>query len=108
MRGSMTSTPMPSRSKSLAASRAVLTIAKVAIKVTSAPSLFTSATPNGIVYSSSGTGPRILYSSLCSRNITGFPSLTAVLNNPFPSDGLDGATTFSPGVCMKMASGLEE
>ncbi len=69
----------------------------VATIVMSSPSLFTSATPSGIVYSSSGTGPLSLYIILSSKKTTGFSSRIAVFNNPFASYGVDGITTFNPG-----------
>ena len=55
--GSITSAEMPSSASVSAAMSAFKTIREVARIVTSSPSRFTSATPNGIVYSSSGISP---------------------------------------------------
>src|SRR5215831_6838089 len=62
--GSTTSTAIPSRESSSAAASASGTILAMAITVTSRPSRLTSATPIGMVYSSSGTGPLALAASI--------------------------------------------
>ena len=59
VRGSITSTLMPSSASSSAAWSASSTWVWMPTTVTSVPSRFTSATPNGIVYSPSGTSPRV-------------------------------------------------
>ena len=66
--------------------------------VTSVPSLFISATPNGIVYSPSGTSPLSPYICSDSMKITGSLSLIAAFNNPLASYTVEGTTTFNPGV----------
>ena len=66
VRGSTTSALTPCSSSSLAAPSATCTMLLVAMMVTSSPMRFTSATPNGMVYSSSGTGPFSLYIILSS------------------------------------------
>src|SRR5262245_42781460 len=75
----------------------------VATIVTSVPSRFTSATPNGIVYSSVGTGPLSLYIILSSKKTTGLSSRIADLRSPFASYGVDGSTTFNPGMWQNQA-----
>src|SRR5579863_8708701 len=75
----------------------------VAITVISLPTCFTSATPNGIVYSSAGTGPFILYIILSSKKTTGFSSRIAVLSRPLASYGVEGNTTFNPGAWLNQA-----
>ena len=57
MRGSTTSTEIPSFSASSAAFSASGTIRPIAITVTSVPSRMTRALPSGIGSSSSGTSP---------------------------------------------------
>src|SRR2546429_3879722 len=57
VRGSITSALMPAASRSLAAPSATVTMLLVATMVTSVPARLTSATPNGMVQSSAGTGP---------------------------------------------------
>src|SRR5256884_26763 len=68
VRGSITSALTPIFSSNSAAPSATCTMLLVATIVMSSPSRFTSATPNGIVYSSSGTGPCNLYIILSSKN----------------------------------------
>ena len=57
VRGSITSTLVPAAASSSAASSARSTIAAIATTVTSLPARRTSATPSGMRYGSSGTGP---------------------------------------------------
>src|SRR5581483_9895301 len=57
VRGSITSALVPDAASRSAASRARSTIAEIATIVTSLPARRTSATPSGILYGSSGTGP---------------------------------------------------
>ena len=104
---SSTSTLTPSSSRSRAASRHRCSISPYVMTLMSSPSAFTSADPIGSVYSPSGTSPLTRrYVRLCSRKTTGSSSRTALLSNPLVSYGVDGATTLSPGVCAKYASGL--
>src|SRR5438445_107569 len=70
----------------------------VATIVMSLPARLMSATPNGIVYSSTGTGPLSLYIILSSKNTTGLSSRIAVFRRPLASYGVDGNTTFKPGI----------
>src|SRR5258708_3010189 len=97
VRGSITSALIPLSSSKFAASSAICTMLLVATSVMSVPSRFTSATPNGMVYSSSGTAPFSLYIILSSKKTTGLSSRIAVLSSPLASYGVDGKTTFSPG-----------
>ena len=57
VRGSITSALVPDAASRSAASSARSTIAEMATIVTSLPLRRTSATPSGILYASSGTGP---------------------------------------------------
>src|SRR5215510_2107195 len=70
----------------------------VATIVISVPTRFTSATPKGRVYSSAGTGPLSLYIILSSKKTTGLSSRIAVFKRPFASYGVEGNTTFNPGI----------
>ena len=66
--------------------------------VTSVPSRFTSATPNGIgVLAPRAPRPFEKYSTLCSRKMTGLSSRMAVFSRPLASAGVEGVTTFRPG-----------
>ena len=65
--------------------------------VTSFPGILTSAFPNGMRYSSSGTSPLSPYICSDSIKIIGSLSLIADFNNPLASYGLEGTTTFNPG-----------
>ena len=58
----------------------------VATRVMSLPARLTSATPSGMVYSSSGTGPLIsLYIILSSKMATGLSSRMALFISPLAS-----------------------
>ena len=57
VRGSTTSASMPSSASALAAAIAVVTDRLQATMVTSPPARFTSPSPRGMWYSSSGTSP---------------------------------------------------
>ncbi len=57
----------------------------VATTVMSVPGRFTSALPRGMVYSSSGTGPRSVYIILSSKKTTGLSSRMALLSSPLAS-----------------------
>jgi hypothetical protein len=85
VRGSTTSALTPSSARRSAASSATYTIELVATIVTSSPSRFTSATPKGIVYSPSGTGPLAANIILSSKKTTGLSSLIAVFRRPLAS-----------------------
>ena len=85
VRGSMTSTLTPSLVSVSAAVRASCTREATATTVTSVPAHLTSATPNGIRYSSSGTSPLVPQSIPSSKLITGSSSRTAVFSRPFMS-----------------------
>ena len=98
VRGSTTSALIPCCASTPAAFRATWTMLDVAIKLTSRPSRFTSATPNGIVYSPCGTIPFQAYIILSSYTITGLSSRTAVLISPLASAGVDGMATLRPGM----------
>ena len=66
--------------------------------VRSVPRRSTCATPNGTVKSAStGTTPRVEYSSRYSKNRTGSSQRIAVLRSPLASAGVEGTTTRSPG-----------
>ncbi len=67
-------------------------------KVTSVPARLMSAEPIGIRYSSVGTAPLSPYINSDSIKMTGSLSRMEVFNSPLASYGLDGTTTFSPGV----------
>ncbi len=56
--------------------------------------------------SPSGTSPLIAKSALCSQKITGSGSRTAAAISPTTSAGVDGATTFSPGMAIAQPSTL--
>src|SRR5438093_12339596 len=75
----------------------------VATIVMSLPTRLTSATPNGIVYSSAGTGPFSLYIILSSKNTTGLSSRMAVFKSPLASYGVEGSATFRPGTWQNQA-----
>ena len=85
VRGSTTSTSMPSLESSSAVSNAGMTREPMATNVTSLPSLFTSATPMGTTYSSSGTWPVARYSTLFSKKRTGLLERMAALSSPLAS-----------------------
>ena len=88
-----------------AASRDTFTMYPHAKIETSFPSRRTFACPNGTVISPSGTSSRnARYNFFGSRNITGSGSRIAVVRRPFVSVGVDGTTTFRPGVWQKYAS----
>ena len=53
------------------------------------------------MYGSSGTGPFWKCSRRCSTYSTGLSSRMAAIRQPLASYGVDGATTFRPGTCMK-------
>ena len=94
---------MPIASSILAAPTATCTMLLVATMVMSRPSRFTSATPSGIVYSSDGTSPFTLYCILSSKKTTGLSSRIALFINPFASYGVEGTTTFRPGMWLGQA-----
>ena len=54
------------------------------------------------MYGSSGTTPFIVYSILCSQKITGSRSRIASISRPLASYGLEGSTTFRPGMWVKI------
>src|SRR5436309_14376239 len=64
----------------------------------SGPLGFPSPTPNRIVSSSAGTEPFSLYIILSSKKTTGLSSRIALFRRPFASYGVDGNTTFNPGM----------
>ena len=70
----------------------------IATMVISLPSRLVSALPRGTRYSSSGTIPFRPYSLFVSMNITGLSSLMLDLSSPLASYGVEGITTFSPGM----------
>ena len=76
---------MPSLANSSAAKCASLIILPKETIVTSVPSLLISATPNGIVYSPSGTSPLSPYICSDSMKITGSLSRIADFNKPLAS-----------------------
>ena len=94
---SITSQEIPSFFKLSAAAYASLIIFPKDTIVTSEPVIFTSATPIGRMYSSSGTSPLSPYICSLSINITGSSSLIAAFKRPLASYGLEGTTTFKPG-----------
>src|SRR6185437_3578845 len=68
--------------------------------VTSLPGRAIFALPIGNTKSSSfGTGEEWPYRISFSRKITGFGSRIAAFKRPFASAAVDGAITFSPGMC---------
>ena len=85
VRGSITSSSMPSFSRIAAASRARGTMMEMAITVKCRPGRLTSALARGIVYRSSGTGPLVRYKSLCSMKTTGLLSRMAEMSSPLAS-----------------------
>ena len=62
----------------------------VATRVMSSPARFTSATPNGMVYSSSGTGPLSWYIILSSKKTTGIVVADRALQQPLGIVGRRG------------------
>ena len=64
----------------------------------SVPALTTAALPISATCSPSGTSPLRLYSARFSRKITGSSSRMAAVSSAFASAGVDGATTFRPGM----------
>ena len=70
-----------------AAESAVWTMLPIATTVTSLPSLLITASPSGIVYSSTGTSPfnPLRVNAKFSKKITGLSSLIADFNNPLAS-----------------------
>ena len=56
-----------------------------------------SATPKGMAYSPSGTGPLSPYIILSSKKTTGLSSRIAVTSSPLASAGVEGSATLSPG-----------
>ena len=103
---SITSALMPTAARISAALRETCTMLLVATSVMSFPCRLISATPNGIVYSSSGTGPFSWYINLSSKRTTGLSSRIAVLSNPLASYGVAGSTTFKPGMWLNHACRL--
>ena len=98
VRRSSTSTSISSFSSARAAASAWCTIFEWHTTVTSDPSRFTSATPIGVTYSSSGTSSRTrLYMISLSMKTTGSLSRIALFRSPFASFAVAGAITFSPG-----------
>ena len=103
----MTSAEMPSSvARRSAASAARETIAAIATIVQSVPSRTVAAVPSGTTCSPSGTSPLVANRALCSQTITGSGSRTADAIRPTTSAGVDGATTFSPGIAMSQFSTL--
>ena len=104
VRGSITSTDIPSASSSCAAAIACGTEPAIATTVPSVPSRSVFATPNGMSSSPlgrsslAGTSPRLPNSVPSSNMITTSLSRIAVFMRPFMSAGFDGATILSPGM----------
>lgn len=87
VRGSMTSTEMPSSASASAALTASGTALEIATTVTSDPWRSVRASPNGILYSSSGTSSFSPQSVQASKVSTGSSMSTAVRSSPFASAG---------------------
>src|SRR3990170_2754793 len=85
VRGSTTSTEMPSAASVAAAARARWTMYDVATTVTSVPLRLTSATPKGIASHAAGTGPTTSNSFTWSAQKTGSSVSTAVRSSPYTS-----------------------
>src|SRR4029450_11056599 len=104
VRGSTTSASTPISSSIVAAPSATWTMLLVATREMSRPSRLMSATPNGMTYSSSGTGPlTVMEEILSSKTTTGLSSRIAALISPFASYGVEGITTFRPGTWLRHA-----
>src|SRR5438309_11301875 len=78
----------------------------VATRVISRPAHLTSARPNGIVYSSGGTGPFDWYIILSSKKTAGLSSRIALLSKPLASYGVAGTITLGPGIWLTQACKL--
>ena len=83
VRGSTTSTSIPSTASRSATASERCTISEVATTVTSPPRRLISACPKGMAAASSGTGPLISNSSTWSMKTVGLLLLTAVLSESF-------------------------
>ena len=90
VRGSTTSTEMPSRVSNSPAARASGTVPDMATIVASVPSRTTRATPMGSRYSSSGTMPLVLYRPWLSTKRTGLFVRIADFSSPLASAGVAG------------------
>src|SRR2546425_13349187 len=105
VRRSITSASTPFSAAFVAASRQTWAMYPYAIRLTSFPDLRTAACPRGTVTSPSGTSSRDeRYSFFGSRKRTGSGSRIDDVRRPFASFGVDGTTTFKPGVWQKYAS----
>jgi hypothetical protein len=93
----MTSAEMPSAARISAALRDMGTVAASATTVTSVPARLMAALPIGMAWSGGGAGPLLAKSPLCSKNTTGSSLRIAEAMRPTTSEGVDGATIFSPG-----------
>src|SRR4029079_19639879 len=105
-RKSITSASMSSVARRAAAAAARIAMIELPTIVRSRPGRRPAALPIGTRYASSGPGPRVLYSSLCSKISTGLGSSIAASNRPLASCGVDGCTTFKPGTWANQASRL--
>ena len=109
VRGSITSTEMPSASSSSAARRAIGTAPAMATTVTSSPERGTSATPNGTnAPSPSSTSPDAPDSVPSSKTMHGSSSRIAVFSNPLASRGVAGTRILKPGMFINMGYDLSE
>ena len=76
--------------------------------MTSDPWRSVRASPNGIVYSSSGTSSFSPHSVQASKVSTGSSMSTAVRSRPFASAGEAGTMIFRPGTFMNIGYGRSE
>ena len=106
VRGSTTSTEIPSASSAVAASSASVTMRPCATIVTSVPGRTTAATPSGTSYGSAGTSAVAPSRNLFRTKITGSSSRTDAISSPLASYALDGMTTLRPGMWHTSASRL--
>ena len=102
----MTSSSWPSSAASSALFSAVATIGPYATTVTSWPGRTIRARSKGGAWSA--ISPLAQYLRLGSKKITGSSDRIACWIIQYASDGLAQATTFSPAVCAKYASGDSE
>ena len=102
----MTSSSRPSSAAAVAASIAVFTIGPYASTVTSVPSRTTREANSGSGVASVSSSPFSQYRRLGSRKTIGSSAAMACWIIQYASTGLEQATTLSPAVCAKYASGL--
>ena len=74
--------------------------------MTSVPSRTILAVPSSSTISPSGTSAFVPIRPLCSKKMTGSGSRIEAAIRPIMSTGLDGATTFRPGIIIAQFSTL--